>query len=1580
MKSLKLLLRACGMFLFATIGTTICSAQATVRIMPLGDSLTKGLGGVGFTTDGGYRNRLYSLLTSAGYNVDFVGTQTDSNNPGVLPDKNHEGHGGYRINDIRNEFPSWFSQVEDPDVILLMIGTNDFSLSTSLSVCQDRIKNLLAELSVSRPYSKIVLGTLLFRSDNATMEANQNAFNLSLPALVSEQVSLGRQVSLIDLHGALTASDLNEGVHPNLAGYDKVAAAWLPGITTVISPQGTANPPAIARATPQADLTHVVLTFSKPVEDAAASLGNYSANNGLSISAAVLDSTKRNVTLTTGTQVVGTVYTVSVSGVRDRTAAQNTIAPGTTALFAIYAQTNGSFESDFSGWTTVGNMEIKTSPSYLPTDGAKLVAFNTGQSPPNGILSQTFSTTVGQTYQLTFDAGVFGFSTSDQRLNVSVAGSGNLLSQIVTVTGLGGGATRWVPQNFAFVANSAATTLTFTDVSTTSNNLDLVLDNVRLTPQLLRTFTLTSSPASGASITMSPVDVGGNSTGTTNFTRSYANGTTVLLTAPATAGANSFLKWQKNGADFSSSLNISVLADGNHTFNAVYGAAGPTTNALVNGSFEAGAPPWTTAGNLRIFSSSAATQGTALAEFNGSNSTPNGVLTQTFSTVPGSAYTLAFDVGVYSFNSSSQRLQVNVTGSGSLLSQLITATGNGNGVPKWSAQSFPFIANSSTTTLSFTDTSTSTVALDLYLDNVRVNGPPTSQRILTVNSSPATGVSVAVTPNDLNGDSGGSTQFTRSYADGAIVNLTAPATSGATVFSKWQKDGLDFSATAATSVTMNGSFTMTAVYVTPVVLPGLLVNGSFEDGENGWTMSGNRLNYLADANYVPYDGSKLMILNPGSSTPNAILSQSFATVSGQSYTLSLAVGVLGGNNVQQRLQVAVDGASSLVAQTVSLLGTGASTPAWTPVSFTFVANSASTILTLTDVSTTPVNADLLLDKVSVTTSAAAVNRTLTVVSTPATGVSITVSPNDLGSNGNGTTQFTRSYADGAVVSLTAPATSGAANFSKWQKDGADFSNTAATSVTMNASFTMTAVYVTPVVAPGTLVNGSFESGETGWIMTGNRIPYTADTFYLASDLANLMVLHGGNFAPDAVISQDFATTPGQTYQLSFDLGVFAINSNAQSLKVDVIGSSSLLSLTETINGNGAGTSFYVPKTYNFVANSATTTLKFTDTSASTTGIDLLLDNVKIGLPGAVVTRTLTVASTPANGVSITVSPNDLGANGNGSTQFTRSYNNGTVVSLTAPATSGATNFVKWQKNGVDFSNTAATSVTMDAAYTMTAVYSSGAPSTELVVNGSFESNFTGWNTTGNTIIQSALPYLPTDGSKLASFNASNTAPNGVLSQSFATVSGATYTLKFDAGALAYNTSQQKISVNVTGSNSLLTQTVTVGGTAGGNNNFAAQSFTFVADSLLTTLSFTDISATTNAIDLLLDKVSVTGAPSGAITRTLTVDSTPATGVSVTVSPNDLSSNGNGTTLFTRTYSDGAVVSLTAPANSGANTFVKWQKNGVDFSNTAATSVTMDAAYTMTAVYTPAPIAAVALVNGSFESDFTGWNVTGNAFI
>ncbi|HEY6806769.1 MAG TPA: M12 family metallo-peptidase [Pyrinomonadaceae bacterium] len=93
-----------------------------------------------------------------------------------------------------------------------------------------------------------------------------------------------------------------------------------------------------------------------------------------------------------------------------------------------------------------------------------------------------------------------------------------------------------------------------------------------------------------------------------------------------------------------------------------------------------------------------------------------------------------------------------------------------------------------------------------------------------------------------------------------------------------------------------------------------------------------------------------------------------------------------------------------------------------------------------------------------------------------------------------------------------------------------------------------------------------------------------------------------------------------------------------------------------------------------------------------------------------------------------------------------------------------------------------------------------------------------------------------------------------------------------------------------------------------------------------------------------------------IVRTLTVDSwRPTNGLPIVVSPVDNNGLADEVSKFTRTYNNNTVVTLTAPSVSGANAFQKWQRDGVDWSTSVSTNVTMDLDHTMTAVYAPVPV-------------------------
>ena len=114
-----------------------------------------------------------------------------------------------------------------------------------------------------------------------------------------------------------------------------------------------------------------------------------------------------------------------------------------------------------------------------------------------------------------------------------------------------------------------------------------------------------------------------------------------------------------------------------------------------------------------------------------------------------------------------------------------------------------------------------------------------------------------------------------------------------------------------------------------------------------------------------------------------------------------------------------------------------------------------------------------------------VTHTLAVASeNPNSGVGITVSPVDTGGLANGTTLFSRVYQHNAVVTLTAPVTSPATTFQKWRRDGTDVSTNPSVQVTMDASHTLTAVYVEATFVD--VVNHIFRPWIEALVTRGSR--------------------------------------------------------------------------------------------------------------------------------------------------------------------------------------------------------------------------------------------------------------------------------------------------------------------------------------------------------------------------------------------------------------------------------------------------------------------------------------------------------------
>ena len=203
---------------------TAAESNGGVRVMPLGDSITEGT-----QVPGGYRIGLWQRLSGAGYRVDFVGTQF--NGPAALGDHDHQGHPGWRIDQIDANITGWL-RTATPRTVLLHIGTNDILQNYNVSSAPSRLSALVDRITAAAPNADVFVATIIPLA-SAGQEAAGRTFNAALPGIVQSKKNSGKRVHLVDMHAALTTADLIDGIHPTAGGYDKMAAAWYSALRSV---------------------------------------------------------------------------------------------------------------------------------------------------------------------------------------------------------------------------------------------------------------------------------------------------------------------------------------------------------------------------------------------------------------------------------------------------------------------------------------------------------------------------------------------------------------------------------------------------------------------------------------------------------------------------------------------------------------------------------------------------------------------------------------------------------------------------------------------------------------------------------------------------------------------------------------------------------------------------------------------------------------------------------------------------------------------------------------------------------------------------------------------------------------------------------------------------------------------------------------------------------------------------------------------------------------------------------------------------------------------------------------------------
>ena len=251
-----------------------------IHIMPLGNSITYDQYITDNRSDGdrvGYRYFLWQSLSDERYLFDFVGNRDagfnidpdfDSSNagfPGIRTDElldllqtsynnapTHSGSDGiYEGNQNSPYLPQFPS-----DVILLHIGTNGIAVENA-----NDVDDILNEIDGYSQNITVVVARIIHRLDdfdNGGGEISGNLttqYNNALEQIVNQRIAAGDKLLMVDMEdgaGINYMTDMTDHLHPNPAGYEKIAAQWFATLQEFL---------------PQVELPQIT---SEPVKEAAA--------------------------------------------------------------------------------------------------------------------------------------------------------------------------------------------------------------------------------------------------------------------------------------------------------------------------------------------------------------------------------------------------------------------------------------------------------------------------------------------------------------------------------------------------------------------------------------------------------------------------------------------------------------------------------------------------------------------------------------------------------------------------------------------------------------------------------------------------------------------------------------------------------------------------------------------------------------------------------------------------------------------------------------------------------------------------------------------------------------------------------------------------------------------------------------------------------------------------------------------------------------------------------------------------------------------------------------------------------------
>jgi lysophospholipase L1-like esterase len=193
-----------------------------------------------------YRYPLWVKFIDSGFNFDgihfdLVGSQNFNHNGNrVWPDHrghsfdhDHEGHPGWRAEQILAVLPIWLKGYT-PDIVLLHIGTNDVMANQTTLSTTNEIKQIINILRTDNPRVIVLLAKII---PNRDLILNQRIIELNqrIDSIALSKSTVESPVVIVDQNlGFNVTEDTDDGVHPNRTGAEKIAQKWFEAIAKAV--------------------------------------------------------------------------------------------------------------------------------------------------------------------------------------------------------------------------------------------------------------------------------------------------------------------------------------------------------------------------------------------------------------------------------------------------------------------------------------------------------------------------------------------------------------------------------------------------------------------------------------------------------------------------------------------------------------------------------------------------------------------------------------------------------------------------------------------------------------------------------------------------------------------------------------------------------------------------------------------------------------------------------------------------------------------------------------------------------------------------------------------------------------------------------------------------------------------------------------------------------------------------------------------------------------------------------------------------------------------------------------------------